>query len=217
VEIDPKGRVLMPLKILIADDSRLVTDLAAAMLQSDKIVVIVVPDGKTAIRKLQSVHPDLVLADVKMPDMDGYALCKHIKDDDTLKETPVLLLYSDPEPLDGGKADEVRANGRIKKPFEQLELIPAVARFLPSVFGADLAASRVLEGTKETRNGRVVRLTSDGLGFLEDQVSRIRFAFRFDKISGYKGQVVDKLSVSIGSVVRYITDGQQIISVDPAP
>jgi CheY-like chemotaxis protein len=82
--------------VLIVDDDLFMLDFIFDAL-SETCNVITAENGKTALQLVQQQHPKLVLADVKMPEMDGYELCRQIKDDFDICDTPVLFLSA----LDG--------------------------------------------------------------------------------------------------------------------
>ena len=82
-------------------------------------------------KKLPTIKPALILADVSMPGRDGYEVCDFVKSSPDFTKVPVLLSYSDQAPYDESRAQRARADGRIKKPFGQDELLSAVNRFLP--------------------------------------------------------------------------------------
>lgn len=111
----------MPGKILIADDSLKIQKELTALLKSAGIEVVTVSNGEHAVRKLSSVQPDLVLADIFMPVRSGYEVCEYIKKSEEFAHVPVLLLVSKMEPYDEKEAARVRADGKVEKPFANPE------------------------------------------------------------------------------------------------
>ena len=116
--------------VLIADDSPTITRKVEGILRGEGLDVKTVSNGVAAIKKLSSLKPHLVLADVAMPGKDGYEVCDFLKNSPDLRHVPVLLVYSEAEPYDEQRGARVRADGRIKKPFDPEELISTVAKFL---------------------------------------------------------------------------------------
>lgn len=121
----------MPRLVLIADGSPSHQRRAQGILTGEGLEVLTVSNGVAAIKKLPTIKPSLILADVSMPGRDGYEVCDFVKNSPDLTRVPVLLSYSDQAPYDESRAQRVRADGRIKKPFGQDELLGAVNRFLP--------------------------------------------------------------------------------------
>ena len=117
--------------VLVADDSPTHQRRASGILTGEGLEVVTVSNGVAAIKKLSTLKPVLILADVSMPGRDGYEVCEFVKSSPDLARVPVLLIFSDLEPFDEGRAQRSRADGRIKKPFGQDELVATVKRFLP--------------------------------------------------------------------------------------
>lgn len=93
--------------------------------------VITVPDGRAAFEKMGQIRPDLVLADVYMPEVDGYALCRSIKQDERFSKTPVVLLISSFEPFDEAEARRAGADDVVTKPFQSIrQLVSRVGSLL---------------------------------------------------------------------------------------
>ncbi len=125
--------------VLVADDSPTHQRKAKGILTGEGLEVVTVSNGVAAIKKLPTVKPLLVLADVSMPGKDGYEVCEFVKNSPGLAHVPVLLIVSDMEPCDEARAARVGADGTIKKPFAQEELVSAVTKFLAR---AEAAAPR---------------------------------------------------------------------------
>lgn len=93
--------------------------------------VITVADGRSAFEKMVQVVPDLVLADVYMPEVDGYELCRSIKQDARFAKTPVMLLISSFEPFDEAEARRAGADDVVTKPFQSIrQLVSRVGSLL---------------------------------------------------------------------------------------
>ncbi len=120
----------MARKVLIADDSPTVQKKASGILTGEGIEVVTVSNGVAAIKKLPIVNPMVVLADVSMPGKDGYEVCEFVKGSAEFAGVPVVLVFSDDDTYEEQKGARVRADGRIKKPFDRDELIATVNKFL---------------------------------------------------------------------------------------
>ena len=116
-------------KVLIADDSPTIQKRAGGILTGKGYEVVTVSNGVAAVRKLPTVMPLVVLADVAMPGKDGYEVCEFVKKDGALKHVPVLLVFSDTDPIEEHKAMRAQADGRILKPFHPEELVSVVGKF----------------------------------------------------------------------------------------
>jgi CheY-like chemotaxis protein len=117
--------------ILVADDNSNIQKMVANALKEKGIEVIGVANGDAAIKKLEILNPDMVLADVFMPVKDGYELCEWIKSKERLAAVPVFLLVGAFDPLDEHRVQTVKADGVLKKPFVPPDhLIGAVSAML---------------------------------------------------------------------------------------
>ncbi|MDQ3421674.1 MAG: response regulator, partial [Acidobacteriota bacterium] len=94
----------MPHKLLLADDSVTIQRVIELTFADEDISVIAVGDGRKAIERVQSDRPDIVLADVGMPEHDGYEVAAFVKGTPSLAHIPVLLLTGAFEPIDEGRA-----------------------------------------------------------------------------------------------------------------
>ena len=116
----------MPHKLLLADDSVTIQRVIELTFAEEDITVIAVGDGRQAIERVQSDRPDIVLADVGMPERDGYEVAAFIKGSPELAHIPVLLLTGAFEPIDEGRAQAAGCDGVLVKPFEPQMVISRV-------------------------------------------------------------------------------------------
>jgi CheY-like chemotaxis protein len=117
-------------KLLLADDSVTIQRVIELTFADEDVQVLAVGDGRQAIERVQSERPDIVLADVGMPERDGYEVAAFIKADPTLSHIPVLLLTGAFEPIDEVKARAVGCDGVLVKPFEPQMVISRVRDLL---------------------------------------------------------------------------------------
>ncbi len=118
-------------RILIADDESNIRALVSSMLNKD-YVVLEASDGEEAVNVTRSQKPALVLMDIMMPKVDGYAACSIIKANQTTKRIPVVMLTAIDYELNKKLAEETGADGYITKPFSLRGLLDAVSQFLQS-------------------------------------------------------------------------------------
>jgi CheY-like chemotaxis protein len=107
--------------ILLADDSVTIQKVVELTFLDEGYAVVAVGNGSDAAARLDEVRPDLVIADVHMPGLNGYDLCKRAKG--WRAQTPVLLLVGTFEPFDKGQFAESGADAVLKKPFDSQELL----------------------------------------------------------------------------------------------
>jgi CheY-like chemotaxis protein len=88
--------------------------------------VVTVPSGEAAIAKAREIRPAVVVADAGMPGVNGYELCRALRQDPTLGKVPVLILGGVSAPYDEARGREVGATDSMKKPFDTTKLIEKV-------------------------------------------------------------------------------------------
>jgi CheY-like chemotaxis protein len=119
-------------KILLADDSITIQKVVNLTFSDEGIEVVTVGNGELAVRRLNEVQPDIVLADIYMPGKSGYEVCEYIKTNPQYSHIPVLLLVGAFEPFDPTEAARVKADGHLTKPFESRALVATVNRLIAS-------------------------------------------------------------------------------------
>lgn len=116
----------MPHKLLLADDSVTIQKVIELTFADEDIEVVAVGDGRQAIETIPAERPDIVLADVGMPERDGYEVAAFVKGRPDLAHIPVLLLTGAFEPIDEGRARSAGCDGVLVKPFEPQMVINRV-------------------------------------------------------------------------------------------
>jgi CheY-like chemotaxis protein len=107
-------------KLLLADDSITIQKVVELTFSDEGVNVVCVNNGREAIESLDTLAPDIVLADVFMPQVDGYKVCEYIKQSERLKHIPVMLLVGSFEPFDEAEARRVGADDTLTKPFQSI-------------------------------------------------------------------------------------------------
>ena len=110
-------------KLLLADDSITIQKVVALTFADKGIEVLAVSNGADAIEKLEDFWPDVVLADVYMPEMGGLQVCDYIKRNEKLRHIPVMLLVGSFEPFDEAEARRVGADDTLTKPFQSIRTL----------------------------------------------------------------------------------------------
>ena len=108
------------MKALIADDDRVLADVVDFTLRREGFQVIHTYDGEKALQRWAEEQPDLVVLDVNMPKLDGFAVCRRIR---AQSDTPILLLTVRGEEDDVVRGLELGADDYITKPFSPRQLV----------------------------------------------------------------------------------------------
>jgi len=117
-------------RILVADDSPGIRDLLQMSLESLGYSVLVAEDGESALERIVSAQPDLMIIDVMMPKINGFQICRRVKSSPATRETPVILLTARVREEDVFWGHDCGADEYITKPFRTEDLEKTVERLL---------------------------------------------------------------------------------------
>jgi DNA-binding response OmpR family regulator len=117
-------------KILVVEDEIPLQETLLYNLKKQGYEIEGVSDGKTAIEKARSFHPDLILLDVMLPVMDGFEVCRILRQE---MNTPIIMLTARTDEIDRVVGLEVGADDYLSKPFSMRELIARVKALLRRV------------------------------------------------------------------------------------
>ncbi|GAB5493979.1 MAG: hybrid sensor histidine kinase/response regulator [Phototrophicaceae bacterium] len=120
--------------ILIVDDEPNNLKVLHNLLTQNDYDVRAARDGKTAIEAARATHPDLILLDIKMPNMDGYEACQILKQDEDLADIPVIFISALNNVSDIVKAFQVGGVDYVTKPFQFEEVLARVQNHLTIVY-----------------------------------------------------------------------------------
>jgi len=115
--------------IVVADDEPLNRFFLATLFGYDGHDVVEAADGVEALDLIRRVRPSLIVADIKMPGLDGYALLGHVRGDSSLCHTP-FLFYTAHTELDAAKLHPHSADGVLRKPSEPEAILATVRALL---------------------------------------------------------------------------------------
>ena len=109
--------------VMVVDDSITIRKVTARMLERHGINVVAAKDGVDATNQLQEMKPDLMLLDIEMPRMDGFELASYIRNDEKLKDLPIIMITSRTGSKHKEKAMEIGVNQYLGKPYQEEELM----------------------------------------------------------------------------------------------
>jgi diguanylate cyclase (GGDEF)-like protein len=211
-------------KILVIDDSRVVVHMAKAILSKRKHQVLLAQDGETGLQTVMTEQPDLVLLDLILPGLDGYTVCRRIKQEIASQDIPVIMLTSKASPADKVRGLEMGAADYVTKPFDEGELVARV--------NTHLKLKQLYEALQE-KNRQLQELANlDGLTglynhrFFQETVSRdFQRAYRYKEslscilldIDHFKNfndtyghQTGDMVLNTLGGLIRQIMRGSDL-------
>ncbi|OGL20214.1 MAG: hypothetical protein A3K12_01580 [Candidatus Rokubacteria bacterium RIFCSPLOWO2_12_FULL_71_19] len=117
--------------ILVADDEPPILELIRFTLEDDQVRVVEARGCLEALRLAQAVRPELCFLDVRMPDLDGLALCRLLRQDPALAGSRIVMLTAASQEADRALGLAAGADGYLTKPFSPLALFSLVRSLLP--------------------------------------------------------------------------------------
>ncbi len=115
--------------VLVVDDTETNIDILMDILADDYDVVVAM-DGEGALEAVEEDRPDLLLLDIMMPDMDGFEVCRQLKDNPETADIPVIFLSALAEDEDKQKGFDLGAVDFLTKPFDPAEIQTKVKQHL---------------------------------------------------------------------------------------
>jgi two-component system alkaline phosphatase synthesis response regulator PhoP len=130
-------------RILVVDDEIYIVHILEFSLTMEGYTVLTASDGEEALKMIEQERPDLVVLDIMMPKLDGYEVCRRLRQDDQFGTLPVILLSAKGRPVDREAGLHAGADDYIAKPFSPRKLLEKI---------------RTLLDRSETQIGKVVGL-----------------------------------------------------------
>ncbi len=123
---DVAQSINLNVKVMVIDDSKTIRRSAETLLKKVGCEVITAIDGFEALAKITEHKPDIIFVDIMMPRLDGYQTCALIKNNQTFKATPVIMLSSKDSIFDRARGRIVGSEKYLTKPFSKEDLINAI-------------------------------------------------------------------------------------------
>lgn len=167
---------LTGISVLVVEDSKTQALQLAAALEDQQLKVTLVGNGLEGLRQMEKELPDIVIADIEMPVMNGYTFCRSVKSDVKLKSTPVILLTNLSDASDVIKGIECGADSFMTKPHD-------IALLLRNIF--DLLANKKMRA--ENR---------------EQQSLELSFGGKYHVLQANQAQLVELLLSTYASAIK---------------
>ena len=119
---------------MVVDDSITIRKVTERMLNRHGINVVLAKDGVDATNQLQDNIPDLMLLDIEMPRMDGFEVASYVRNDERLKDIPIIMITSRTGSKHKEKAMEIGVNRYLGKPFQEDELVTNINEILETSY-----------------------------------------------------------------------------------
>ena len=127
---------------LVVDDSITVRRVTQRLLERNGMRVLTARDGQDAINIMEETAPDIVLLDIEMPRMDGYEVATLMRADERLRGVPIIMITSRVGEKHRARAIEIGVDDYLGKPYQESQLLEAIAPLVERVSGARAAGNR---------------------------------------------------------------------------
>ncbi len=187
-------------EILIAGDSPTQAEQLKQVLEERGHAVTVAANGKQAFEAARTRKPSLIVSDIVMPEMDGYALCKRLKTEKDLKDVPVILMTSLSSPEDVVKGLECGADIFIRKPYDKAAFLSRIDYALSN---RTLRKRAKMDVSLQIQlGGKIHHITSEPLQILDLLISTYEDAIRINAELSEKQTELARLAAGLESQVE---------------
>jgi DNA-binding response OmpR family regulator len=203
----------MPKLITIVDDEEDILELLSVNLKKNGYSVQTYGNASDLFKQINKKIPDLMILDIMLPDMDGYDICKKVKNDPVLKSVPIIMLSAKSEETDKIIGLELGADDYVTKPFSPKELVARVKAVLrrtetKAALKETSAADGRIKLNKEEFNiivdGKKIDVTNTEFKLLELLMSKKGFVFSREKILDYIWEDKDIFDRTIDVHIRHL-------------
>lgn len=116
----------MSVLILLIEDNKDICESVTEILELENFKVVSADNGVSGIKMIDDHRPDMILCDIYMPDMDGYTVCRLVKDNPETAEIPFIFLTAKAEQKDREKALLLGCDDYLVKPFDNIKLLDTI-------------------------------------------------------------------------------------------
>jgi two-component system, OmpR family, KDP operon response regulator KdpE len=177
---------LRPITVLVVDDERRYRDLLEMNLSRRGYRVLQAPNGLTALNLIESEQPDLVVVDLMLPDIDGYEICRRVRE---YSAVPIIMLTARAEQAEKVRGLEIGADDYVTKPFGADELLARV--------------EAVLRRAEPTQRRRVASPFRDGDFEIDFGQHRVTVAGSEVELTPGEYRLLEHLALNAGRVIVY--------------
>lgn len=117
-------------RILLIDDHQTVFRLLEAIVRIKGYQLLYAESGQQGIVMARQEHPDMILLDVMMPDIDGFKVCQYLKENEGTKDIPVMFLTARGAESDLETGRKAGADGFMTKPFQTIDVLKKIEQLL---------------------------------------------------------------------------------------
>jgi len=184
-------------KILLVEDDTSLRENVAELLELSNFKVCSASNGKMAVEMAKKEHPDLVLCDIMMPEMDGYEVLEQLSTYESTRHIPFIFVSAKTEKQDIRRGMNLGADDYLTKPFEEEELLSAIECRLKK---ADQMEALFTEHPKRINQEDEIRNLNELKNFFDDHGQL--FSFKKDETIYFKGDHSNMVYLILKGVVK---------------
>jgi DNA-binding response OmpR family regulator len=121
-------------KILIVDDSRTALMMTSMLFDKQRFTILTASGGEEGVAKALAERPDLILLDVMMPKVDGFAVCRRLRQEASVRDVPIIMVTTRGEESNMEAGYSAGCNDYMTKPVDSVELAAKIANYLGDPF-----------------------------------------------------------------------------------
>ena len=164
-------------KILIVDDDNNIAELIALYLTKECFETKIVNDGEEALREFASFRPDLIILDLMLPEVDGFDICRQVRQE---KNTPIIMVSAKKDDIDKIRGLGLGADDYMTKPFSPSELVARVKAHMDRynrLIGSNVRKNDIVEirGIKIDKTARRVWVNGEEKNFTTKEFDLLTF------------------------------------------
>lgn len=164
-------------KILIVDDDNNIAELIALYLTKECFETKIVNDGEEALKEFVSFRPDLIILDLMLPEVDGFDICRQVREE---KNTPIIMVSAKKDDIDKIRGLGLGADDYMTKPFSPSELVARVKAHMERynrLVGSNVHKNDVIEirGIKIDKTARRVWVNGEETTFTTKEFDLLTF------------------------------------------
>jgi DNA-binding NarL/FixJ family response regulator len=182
-------------RLLVVDDEPNLLKALSARLRAEGYEVTTARSGHEAILELAARNPDLIISDIRMPGMDGYALVRHLRSVQGMELLPVIFLSAKDQAADRIAGFRAGVDAYLTKPFEPEELLAMVANILERVKRTHAGIARMVHGAP----AQPILLDQETLTVAEERIANMVARGKSNK------EIASDLGLSIRTIEKHIS------------
>ncbi len=117
-------------RVLVVDDEPELVELVQMRLEANGYDVVTASDGPEGLEKARTMHPDLMILDLMLPQLNGYEVCTVLKQDTRFKRIPIVMFTAKTQAKDEQTARDCGADAYLRKPFRPEEMLATIQTLL---------------------------------------------------------------------------------------